>query len=131
MSLISGVIAALADETAAAIVAASLLAVLAALVVISWITAARYDGPYEVLSEEHSWDLQDPDGSTAVATKRLDVRFNYRTLVIADSAWGDSPRLFTNYRCAPGEHVHTRREGPREIAVFSCRSYARRGTPKP
>jgi hypothetical protein len=112
-------VAALADQAAAAIVAAAGIALLVGLTVVSGLTHAHYEGPYEVLEEEHRWDLQEPDAAIAVYTKRLRVRFNYRTIAVIDNAWGESADLFAEYECRPGTLVSTRRDGPREYAIIA------------
>ena len=90
VGLVGAVVQALSDETAAAIVTAAILLLLTALAVYAlWVNAA-FDGPYRILQSATTWDLKNPDGSEAEATKRLTVRFNYRTKLLPETASTDT-----------------------------------------
>jgi Tetratricopeptide repeat/TIR domain len=59
---------------------------------------------YEILEQDHEWDLARPDGSLAIHRKRLRVRYLNQVISIADFAWGDG-NLFAEYTCDPGRVV--------------------------
>src|SRR5690349_814105 len=84
VSLIAALIAATVNVVAAALVVATLFVVLVALAGYAIRQRSLFEGPYQVLEDHTTWDLQDPDAATAVVTKRLRVRFNYPCIAIVD-----------------------------------------------
>jgi hypothetical protein len=59
---------------------------------------------YEVLDQEHEWDLVRPDGSLAIHRKHLRVRYLNQAISVVDFAWGEG-NLFEEYSCDPGRVV--------------------------
>lgn len=123
LSLTSAVVAGLADTTAALVVSVCGLVVLSALLVCSFVLAARHGGPYDLEADTHVWDV---GGKDAEYVKTLDVRFNYRTISITDYAWGGS-NLFGDYDVNPGELVGTRTEGSRTFGIIALPAPRSRG----
>lgn len=67
------------------------------------LTTSRSRG-YEILGQEHEWDLVRPDGSFVIHRKQLHVRYLNRAISVVDFAWGDG-NLFAEYSCRPGRVV--------------------------
>jgi hypothetical protein len=89
--------------TVAVILAVAALA-LAALAAFDRLLQGGNSRGYELLAQEHEWDLVRPDGSLAVHRKRLRVRYLNQAISVVDFAWGDG-NLFAEYSCDPGRVV--------------------------
>jgi TIR domain/Tetratricopeptide repeat len=59
---------------------------------------------YEIVEQDHEWDLVRPDGSLVLHRKRLRVRYLNQAISVVDFAWGDG-NLFAEYSCEPGRVV--------------------------
>jgi hypothetical protein len=82
---------------------------------------------YEVEHLQVSLVLCDPQGKTAVYTKRQQVRFLQNNVIAyQDQAWGDG-EIFAEYHCSPGVPVDRYREGHRYRVLISLRETKRRG----
>jgi tetratricopeptide (TPR) repeat protein len=90
-------------QTALVLTAAALL-VLAALLAFDRLLKDSHSRGYEILEQDHEWDLTRPDGSLAIHRKRLRLRYLNQTISIVDFAWGDG-NLFAEYSCEPGRIV--------------------------
>lgn len=90
-------------ESVAVIVAAALLSV-AALVAFDRSLKSGNSRGYEILEQEHEWDLVRPDGSLVIHRKRIRVRYLNQVISVVDFAWGDG-NLFAEYSCDPGRVV--------------------------
>ena len=82
---------------------------------------------YEILDYESTLDLIDPQGRTAVITRREKLRFLQDNVVaIHDHAWGDG-NLFANYRCQPSTPVDIYEDGSRHNVLISLRETKNKG----
>lgn len=59
---------------------------------------------YEIIEQDHEWDLARPDGSLAIHRKKLRLRYLNQAMSVVDFAWGDG-NLFEEYSCDPGRVV--------------------------
>lgn len=129
LGFVSAVLAVTADETALALVTAAVLVGLTALTVYGLRVNAAFDGPYRILESETTWDLRDPDGSEAEASKTQTVRFNYKTAVVQDTAstdTGDDP--FAENSANHGDKLgHTIQRGNEYHAIIALHKEGQRG----
>jgi hypothetical protein len=88
----------------ALIICAAALLFLAALLAFGRLLKGSDSRGYEILEQDHEWDLARPDGSLAIHRKRLRVRYLNQTISIVDFAWGDGDQ-FAEYSCEPGRVV--------------------------
>jgi hypothetical protein len=127
VGLVSTVIAALSDATAAAVVTACIFVALTAVVLFALSVNAAFDGPYRIRVSEIEWDLRDPDASEAVCTKRQTVKFNYKTPVVQDTATNDTGvDPFAGYVCEHGTLIATFPRGADHHAIIALTIEAQR-----
>ncbi len=128
VGFLSAVLTVLTDATAAAIASAAALLAVTALAVYALRVNAAFDGPYRVLESETIWDLQDPDASKAIATKRQNVRFNYKTYVAQDTATTDTGGdPFAGYSADHGVLITTFQVGAAHHALIKLHAEGQRG----
>lgn len=97
------------------------------IVVPSLLDKLFYRGMYEILDYESTLDLTDPQGRTAVLTRREEIRFLQDNVVaIHDHAWGDG-HLFVRYQCQPGVPVDIYEDGSRHNVLISLRETKNKG----
>lgn len=87
----------------------------------------RSDGLYEVLDFDHTLELCDANGQTAIYHKRETVRLlQDHVAAYLDQAWGQG-EIFADYQCSPGKPVDRYRCGYRYCTLISLRQVHRRG----
>lgn len=127
IALISVILAAVVTPVAGALVAGGLFVGVMAFVVYVLRQRTFFDGPYRVLSSHCTWNLEEPDASVAVVTKRLEVEFNYEVIALSEYAWGEGDQ-FADYVCEYGTPVGPRvKDGMREYVVISLSAPSQRG----
>lgn len=88
---------------------------------------ARFRGPYDILDYDSTLEFVDPQGQTAILTRRQVLRFLQDNVVaIHDHAWGDG-ELFASYKCQPGLPVDFYRDGSRHNVLISLRETKDKG----
>jgi hypothetical protein len=129
-ALVVAIVSALSSPAAAAAIAAVLFLSVVAVLTYALVTRDRFGGPYEVLSEEITWDLVEPDGSEVIVEKSRDVRFlQNNSLIWMDYAWGDG-EIMAEYECSPGDLVDRFNVGDRLWLIISLKSARSRGDPE-
>ena len=83
--------------------------------------------PYEFLECESTLELIDPQGTTALLSKRQKVKFLQNHIIaFEDFAWGDGD-VMVDYRCSPGVIVDRYQEGDRWNVLISLRETKNKG----
>lgn len=83
--------------------------------------------PYEFLECESTLELLDPQGATALFSKRQKVKFLQNHIIaFEDYAWGDGD-VMVEYRCSPGVVVDRYQEGDRWNILVSLRETKNKG----
>jgi hypothetical protein len=87
----------------------------------------RLQGIYELLDQQRTVEIHDPEGHIATVKTTQRVRFlqNHVT-AITEYAWGEG-ELFADYRCSPGVAVDRYAEGSRHVTLISLREHKNRG----
>jgi hypothetical protein len=116
----------LASPVATAIVVAGLFFASTVVLAFALRRRALFDGPYTILKTEVSWDLEDPDASRAICTKRLEVRFNYPVIALQERVWGDGDP-FAEFQADFGELVKTGKDGPDSYGIIALPATRHRG----
>ena len=83
--------------------------------------------PYEFLECESTLELIDPQGTSALLSKRQKVKFLQNHIIaFEDFAWGDGD-VMVDYRCSPGVIVDRYQEGDRWNVLISLRETKNKG----
>jgi hypothetical protein len=106
ISLVAVVVGLVVDPVAAAFATAGLLISVSALLAFVLRQKAAFSGPYEIVEETITWDLEAADGSLAYLEKRQKVRFNYFAFAHLERAVGSGGGdLFHTFECSYGEGI--------------------------
>ena len=93
----------------------------------AFLAERRLQGIYEVLEQQRTVEIHDPNGHavTVDTTERVRFRQNH-VAAITDYVWGDGDML-AEYRCSPGVPVDCYKEGSRYAILISLREHRNHG----
>ena len=87
----------------------------------------RLQGIYEVLEQQRTLEIHDPNGHSVTVDTAERVRFRQNHVAaITDYVWGDGDML-AEYRCSPGVPVDCYKEGSRYAVLISLREHKNHG----